>query len=167
MQVESNPNSHRDLWDAVWSDFCPHTQIPSHIIILPCFLDSRLTTLASFHSSNKPRVFLIQGLCCCYLLCVDQSLLQHGFAGMPRSTSCHLLRGSSPAKQKFIPTQRYLPHCTPTIQMSVIGLFAYFFLVCLPFAIRWVPQWRQWPGLLAYGSISYAWNSAFRRTDAQ
>lgn len=50
MQVDSNPDAHHDLWDALWPASFPPTHILSPIIILP----SMLPTLMSNHIGLLP-----------------------------------------------------------------------------------------------------------------
>lgn len=43
LQVDSNPNAHHDLWDALWSASSPPTHVLSPIIILPSMLPTLMS----------------------------------------------------------------------------------------------------------------------------
>lgn len=158
MQVDSNPNAHHDLWDALWPASSPPTHILSSIIILPSMLPTLMSNhiglLPILQINQVPSSFRASAV-------VIYSVWKHlydsmGFLGCPDQLHVTFSEGlpwpirSSPYSSLFSSLPSHYPI------KRVIALFAYFFLVCLPCPIRCVPQWQQWLGLLSYGSVSYA-----------
>lgn len=136
VQVGGNPNSHPDLWEALWSDSatCSNPIFYPFSSILIIFRSNHtglvIPQINQVHLSWGPLLLFTRPKTIVVMvwLCMG-----------PRSTWCHFPRRSFLANQELTPTQCYFLHYTPHY-LKVGSWFVYLFLVCLSSPMRWVPQ---------------------------